>query len=100
MDWIIIVLFNALAVWLGARLLRGVEVQDFTRAVIVAIVLALLNATIGEFLTLGLVVLVVNAVVLMIADYFLKGLKIQNFWYAVALGLIVSIANGIADWFT
>lgn len=110
LDWIIIVLFNALAVWLGARLLKGVEVEDFTRAVIVAIVLALLNATIGEFLhwityplrflTLGLIVLVVNAVVLMIADYFLKGLKIQNFWYAVALGLIVSIANGIADWFT
>ena len=110
LDWIIIILFNALAIWLGARLLKGVEVQDFTRAIIVAIVVAVLNATIGKFLhwvtyplrffTLGLIILVVNALVLMIADYFLKGLKIKNFWYAAALALIVSVANGIADWFT
>lgn len=110
LDWIIVILFNALAIWLGARLLRGVEVEDFPRAIIVAIFVAILNATIGEilhfltyplrFLTLGLIILVVNAAVLMIADYFMKGLKIQNFWYAVALSLIVSVANGIADWFT
>lgn len=107
-EFIITVLANAFAVWLGAQFLRGVQVTDFTRALIIGLVVALLNATIGRFLdwistpvrwvTLGLFSLVVDAIVLMVADYFLKGLKIKDFWWAVALAVVVAVINSMMHW--
>ncbi|GAB4246311.1 MAG: phage holin family protein [Saprospiraceae bacterium] len=108
MDFILTILINALAVWLGARILAGVEVKDFGRAVVTGLVLVLLNATLGNFLdwistpmrwiTLGLFSFVVDAVVLMVADYFLKGLKIKNFWYALGLAVIIAVVNSLFHW--
>lgn len=104
---ILTILINAIAVWIGAQVLRGVEVGDFFRAIIIGLVLGFLNWSIGSILsfltfpiiliTLGAFSLVVDAIVLMIADYFLKGLKIENFWWALALAFIVSIVNMIAN---
>lgn len=97
------ILANAVAVWLGAQLFRGVEVGDFFRALIIGAVLGFLNWSLGAILdfitaplrwiTLGLFALVVDAIVLMVADYFIKGLKIQNFWWALALAMVVSVVN-------
>lgn len=108
MGFIGMVLINGLGIWLGARLLRGVEVQDFVHSIITGLVVALLNVTLGKVLdwisypmfiiTLGLFSFVVDAVLLMIADYFLKGIKIKNFWWALALAVVVAIVNGIAHW--
>ncbi len=108
MDIIITILANSFAIWLGAQLLRGVEVTDFTRAVIVGVVVALLNITLGALLdfittplrwiTLGIFAIVVDAIVLMFADYLLKGLKIKNFWWAIALAIVVSVVNSITQW--
>ena len=105
MDFLLTIIINAIAVWLGAKVLRGVEVSDFSHAIIIGLVLALLNATLGSFLdwistplrwiTLGLFSFVVDAIVLMVTDYFLKGLKIKNFWWAVLLAVVVSIVNSI-----
>ena len=100
------ILVNAVAVWLGAKLLRGVEVGDFFRAIIIGAVLGLLNWSLGTLLdfltaplrwiTLGFFALVVDAIVLMVTDYFLKGLKIENFAWALALAVIVSAVNMVA----
>lgn len=108
MELILTILVNGAAVWLGARFLRGVEVTDFTRALITGLVLAILNATLGRFLdwistpmrfiTLGLFSFVVDAVLLMVADYFLKGLKIKNFWWALALAVVVGVVNSLFHW--
>ncbi len=108
MDFIFTILVNAVAVWVGARILKGVEVADFTRALLTGLVIVLLNATLGKFLdwistpmrwiTLGLFSFVVDAVILMIADYFLKGLKIKNFWYALALAVIIAVCNSLFHW--
>jgi putative membrane protein len=77
--------------------------EDFTRALIVAFVLGILNATLGKFLyfittplrwiTLGIFSLVVDAVVLMIAAHFLKGFNIKNFSWAFLLAIFVALAN-------
>ena len=100
------ILVNAVAVWLGAQILRGVEVGDFFRALIIGLVLGVLNWSLGNILsflsypiiliTLGAFSLVVDAIVLMVVDYFLKGLKIENFWWALALAFIVSVVNLMA----
>ena len=92
------ILANALAVWLGAQILRGVEVDDFYRAIIVGVVIGIFNFLLGNVFhwpSLGLFSLAMCALVLMVADYFLESIKIKNFWWAVALALIVSIVNYI-----
>lgn len=97
-------LLNALALMAGAYLLRGVAVEDFTRAVLVALLLAVLNATLGaildwlsfplRILTLGLFSFVVDAFILLIASYFLKGFRIDNFGYAFFLAILLAVFNG------
>ncbi|MEL6972829.1 MAG: phage holin family protein [Bacteroidota bacterium] len=102
-SFMVNVLLMSLVLMGAAYLLSGVEIEDFTRAIIVAIVLAVLNATLGRFLnfvttpirwiTLGLFSLVVDAVVLMIAAHFLKGFTIKNFSWALLMAIFVAIAN-------
>jgi len=101
--FIIKLLLNALAFFLGAKFLRGVEVHDFMRAIIVAIVMAILNMSLGfvlKIMSLGLLswgifTFVLNAILIMVADYFLKGFKVENFWWALALAIFVAIVNSI-----
>lgn len=102
------VLLNALALMAGAHFLKGVQVQDFTRALIVAVLLALLNATLGgvldfittplRFITLGLFSFVVDAILLLVASYFLKGFKIETFGSAFLLAILVGIFNAFLYW--
>ncbi|TXB64148.1 phage holin family protein [Phaeodactylibacter luteus] len=103
MDLILTLLINAVALMAGAHLLKGVDVEDFARALIVAVALALLNATLGNildfittplrFLTLGLFSFVVDGAMLLIAAYFLKGFTVQNFGSAFLLALIMAVVN-------
>jgi putative membrane protein len=103
MAFIVKLLLNALAFFLGAKFLRGVDVHDFMRAIIVAFVMAILNMTLGvvlKVMTLGLLSwgifsLFLNAILIMVADYFLKGFKVDNFWWALALALVVAVVNSV-----
>ena len=100
-SWII----NALVLMGGAYLLKGIQIQDFVRALIVAAVLGVLNLTLGALLyflttpvrwiTLGLFSLVVDAIVIMVADYFLKGFTVKSFGWALLLAVFMAIANSI-----
>lgn len=104
-GFIVKTLIMALVLMGAAYLLEGVDIKDFTRAVILAIVLSILNATIGRlldfvttplrWLTLGLFSIIVDAVVLMIAAHFLKGFTIKNLSWAILMAVIVSLANVI-----
>lgn len=105
MDTIINILVGAIAFFLGAQLLKGVEVKSFFQCILVAIVVAFLDFTLGNALkivTLGLLSIGIfnwflNAVLIQIADYFLSGFKVKNFWWALGLAAIVSIATGILE---
>lgn len=102
-GWIVKILLNALALLVGGRLLNGIHLTDFSRAVIVALVLALLNATLGTFLnlltlpltliTFGLFGFVVDALVIMAAGYFLKGFTVDGFWPALLLAVLMALFN-------
>ncbi len=108
MEFILTIIINAVAIYAGAQFLRGVKVTDFSRAIIIGLVVALLNATLGglldwistpiRWITLGLFSFVVDAIVLMVADYFLKGLTIKNFWWALALAIVVGVVNSLTHW--
>jgi len=105
MNFIIQILVNAVVVFIAAYLMKGVEVKNFLHAILVALVLALLNAFVKpiflfftlpvNILTLGLFTWVINAVILMIADWILAGFKIHGFWWALGLAIIMAILNSV-----
>ena len=104
MRILINLLISALAVVIGAYLLPGVQVNSFFDAVLVAIIIALLNAFLKPilvmltipitFITLGLFLFVIDAAVIMIAGKILEGFQVSGFWPA----LLFSIIIGIISW--
>ena len=105
MSWITKLLLNAVALIIASYLLPGVEVENFYDAVIVAIVLAILNALVKPLLiivtipitliTLGLFLFCINAIILLIADKLVDGFDVDGLWWAFLLSLVMSILNSI-----
>jgi len=103
MHLIIKLLINAAAVFFFGAILRGVEVKNFSTAIWVAIVLALLNVFVKPIITffsipfiiitLGLFVLIINTLIVMLADWLIEGLKIKNFGWALIFSVLMSLVN-------
>ena len=82
-------------------LLKGVHIADFPTALILAIVLALLNAIVKPLLvlltlpitilTLGLFLLVINAVIIFLATKFVDGFRVDSFGWAVLFSVLLSL---------
>ena len=106
MDTIITILINAAAFFIGAQLLSGVKINSFIEALIAAVVISILNVTIGLFLkilTLGLLSwgifsLLLDAILIQIADYFLDGISVKSFWWALLLASFVALACSFMTW--
>ena len=96
---------SALALWLVALLIPGIEVRGFRSALVAAAVIAVVNATIGPvlrfisfpltFLTLGLFLLVVNAILLKLAAAVAPGFRIVGFLPAVLGSLVLTILTSV-----
>ena len=106
MGFIIKVLVTALAVWVAAYFLPGVHLQNDAKTIIVvALVLALLNAIVKPLLiiltipvtivTLGLFLLVINALMVIWTSNLVGGFKIDGWLTALLFSLIVSIVSSI-----
>ena len=105
MNLILKIVLTAVAVLVIAHFLPGVSVVNFTNAVIVAVVLALLRVTIKPILiiltlpvtiiTLGLFLLVINALIILLADNLIDGFKVTGFWIALLFSLILSVFESI-----
>lgn len=101
MEILVNVLVAATAFYLGGMLLSGVELKSFIQCIIVAVVVALLDVTLGTvlkivslgILSLGIFSWLLNAILIQVADWFLKGFYVKNFWWALGLAAIVSIAG-------
>ncbi len=102
---IINILICALAFMFGAYILKGVEIKDFWQALLVAVVVGLLDISLGNFLRIvslgllswGIFNWLLNAIVIQVADWFLPQFKVKNFWWALALSAVVSIAASIME---
>lgn len=107
MGFIIKLLLTAVAVVLSAYLLPGVNVDGFGTALIVALVLAVLNAIVRPilvilslpitFLTLGLFLLVINALIILLTDALIPGFEVNGFLWALIFSLILSVITAIID---
>ena len=103
MDQLLLILVNALAFYLAAQLLSGVSIDSFLQAVFLAIIIGILNITLGmtrKIVTLGILSLgifnwLLDAIIIQVADYFLDGIKVKNFWWALALAAVVSILHSL-----
>ncbi len=98
-------LISALALWIVAQILPGIQVRDFGSAILATAIIAIVNVTIGwfikliffplTFLTLGLFLLVINAFLLKLASLFTPGFRVRGFLSAVAGSLILTILASI-----
>lgn len=106
MNGLIRFLLSGLAVMLTSYLLqKGVHVEHYGYALLVAIVISIANVVVKPILilftipitvvTLGLFLLVINAVIILLVDYLVPGFQVDGFWWALGFSLILSIFNSI-----
>jgi putative membrane protein len=98
-------LVSALALWLVARLVPGIEVRGFGAAMIATVVIAIVDAVVGPvlrflawpltFLTQGLFLLVINALLLKLAAMVTPGFRVRGFWDAVVGALVLTILRTV-----
>jgi putative membrane protein len=100
-------LITAVSLLITAQIVPGIEIKNFTVALIAAVVLGLINAIIRPLLilftlpltilTLGLFIFVVNAVSFYLASYFISGFEIKSFLAAFIGSIVVSIVSGVLN---
>jgi putative membrane protein len=105
LHWIL----SAIALILVSHLVPGFHVSGLIPALIAAVVIGLLNATVGLFvkivtlpltiLTLGLFLLVVNGLMILLASAVVPGFHVTGigpaFWGAVILALLGMLIRAI-----
>jgi putative membrane protein len=100
-------LITAVSLLITARIVPGIEIKDFTVALIAAVALGLINAIIRPLLilftlpltilTLGLFIFVVNAISFSLASYFIRGFEVESFFAALFGSIVVSIVSGVLN---
>jgi putative membrane protein len=100
LHWVL----SALAVWIMSRVVPGIYVSGPVAALIAALVIGFINATIGLVLkiltfpltlvTLGLFWLVINALMLELASALLApGFQVRGFFAAFVGTIVLSLVN-------
>ena len=94
-------LLSAIALIVTAELVPGFEVRNFTAALIAALVIGLLNATVGlvlkiitipiSILTLGLFLLVINALMILVASALVRGFHVTGMVPAFIGAIILAL---------
>ena len=105
LNWIL----SAVAVWIVALIVPNVSVSGPISALIAALVIGFINATIGAvlkiltfpltLLTLGLFWLVINALMLKLASALLSpGFQVRTFTAAFLGAIVLSLVNMLLKW--
>jgi putative membrane protein len=105
MNFLIRIIITALVAFGLSYLLNGVHIDTFITALILALVLAVLNALVKPILiiltlpitilTLGLFLLVINALIIMLGARFVDGFKVDGFWWALLFSILLSVVSSI-----
>ena len=96
-------LLSALCLLLVSRFVPGIFVRGIGTALIAAVVIVLVNGTIGALLklvtfpltilTFGIFWLLINALMLKFAALFVPGFEVRGLWPAFWGGIILSVLN-------
>jgi len=103
-NWVL----SAVAVWLLPYIVAGIQVHTFTTALIAALAIGFINATLGlllkvvtfplTVLTLGLFWLVINALMLEVAAALVPGFEVHGFLAAFLGAIVLSLVNMVLRW--
>jgi putative membrane protein len=104
LNWVL----SALAVWIVSKLVHGFVVHGAAAALIAALVIGFVNATLGLFLkiitfpltllTFGLFWLVINAAMLELASAIVPGFEVRGFGAAFIGAIVLSLVNMFLRW--
>jgi putative membrane protein len=104
LHWII----TALAVWITSRVVPGFYVSGATAALIAAVAIGLVNATLGlvlkiltfplTLLTFGIFWFVINALMIELASAFVPGFHVTGFLAAFWGGIVLGLVNMLLKW--
>lgn len=107
MNILIAWLVSALAILAAAYILPGVEVADFTTALVVALVLGIINAVLKPILvlltlpinliTLGLFTFVINALLILLTTKIVPGFMVDGFLSALIFGILLGLINSFLN---
>jgi putative membrane protein len=104
LNWVL----SALAVWVVAHVVPGISVSGPVAALIAALAIGFINATIGALLkiltfpltllTLGLFWFVINAAMLKLASALVPGFEVRGFFAAFVGAIALSLVNSVLHW--
>jgi putative membrane protein len=104
LNWVL----SAVAVWIVSRVVPGIYVSGPVAALIAALAIGFINATLGVVLkiltfpltlvTLGLFWLVINALMLEFASALVPGFQVHGFLAAFLGAIVLSLVNMILKW--
>lgn len=107
-GFIVTALVTAISLLILARLSIGLDVEDTGSALIAALALGLLNATLRPvlgfltfpimILTFGLFSVVLNALVLYLTAALVRGFHVRGFIHAMIASILLGIINGVIFW--
>jgi putative membrane protein len=106
-SWGVRLIARTLAAFGTAYILPSVDLDQFTTAIWLAVLLALLNSTLRPLLILltipltvfsfGLFLLVINAGLVMLASDWVEGFGVGGFWSAMAFSLLYSTISSLLE---
>jgi putative membrane protein len=102
-HWLIHWLLSAIALLIVANVLPGIQVESFGSALIAAVVIGLVSATVGLilkvillpfiFLSLGIVYFLINGLMLKLASELVPGFRVNGFWTAVIGSILLTLVD-------
>jgi putative membrane protein len=102
-NWIIHWILSGVALLIVANVVTGIQVDGFTSALIAALVIGFVSATVGFFLkiillpfiflTLGLVYFLINGLMLMLASALVPGFRVYGFLPAVLGSILLTVVD-------
>jgi putative membrane protein len=105
MAFIIRIIVSAIVAFGLSYILKGVHIDQFTTSLLLAVVLAVLNAIVKPVLviltlpitiiTFGLFLFVINAIIILLASDLIKGFSVDGFWWALIFSFLLSIITSV-----
>jgi putative membrane protein len=103
-------LLYAVALLVVSKIVPGFHVRGLWPAMIAALVIGFLNATLGfilkiitfplSILTLGIFLLVINGLMILLASSIVRGFDVRGFFPAFWGGIVLAILGMIIRWLT
>jgi putative membrane protein len=104
LNWLV----SAVSLLIVAHIIPGIAIEGFFTALIAALVIGLVNATLGLVLkiltfpltivTLGLFWWIINALMLWFASTIVRGFVVQGFFAAFFGAIVLALVNMLLRW--